>query len=99
MLHIVRPGLDVLGGKCSAVITPRAIVEDAVIVDGDLTVRFIAKNRVVLRIAEGDLGADSEEAVCDGLLCLDVLVGFVDTFSGTERAGLASVSAATELGR
>lgn len=87
-LQVVRPRLDVLGGERAAVVAAGSVVENAVVVDGDSAVVLVAEDGVVLGVAESDLGADLEEAVCYGFLGLDVLIGLVDSFAGTEGTGL-----------
>ena len=87
-LQVVGPALDVLGGESAAVVAAGPVVEDAVVVDGDVAVELVSEDGVVLGIAEGDLGTDREETLCDGLLGCDVLFGLVDALSWAEVTGL-----------
>ena len=87
-LQVVGPALDVLGGESAAVVAAGPVVEDAVVVDGDLAVLFVLEDGVVLGVAEGNLGTDREETLYDGLFGCNVLFGLVDALSWAEVTGL-----------
>lgn len=89
-LQVIGPFLDVFGRECAAIGTAGAVVEDTVVVDGDLAVGLEAKDLVILRVAEGDFGAGFEKTVCYGLLGSDVSVGFVDALARGEVTALLS---------